>query len=963
MKRWCRRLAVVVGIASNGPLLALDPERAVSQYVVTRWNAEQGLPDHAVRTLVQTHDGYLWLGTFAGIARFDGVRFVVFDSRNSGLQDDVVEALVEDRHHSLWIGTLSGGLHRMRGQSIEPEPRIASRTIQALAADPKDGVWVASSNGLYHLPNSGPVRRWGRAEGLLDEQVFAVLPEDGERVYLATRGGVQILRGGALYAAVPLPAGEFVRAFHRRSDGSLWLGGARALYRVEDDRVVAHHPTPKANLHAYDLLDDREGQLWVTGYGAGLMRLNGSRFEAVDADRGFFDRRPWQLIEDREGSLWVATRTGLLRLRDGPVVSWAESEGLANRHVRGVHLDPDGTVWIAHLSGITALRAGVPRNYDQRDGLPLGAHSAILRDEHGTLWVGGEQGLSRFDGARFHPLAFSAPAERFSAKVLLRGTRGRIWVGTDAGLAQIRRDRLHRLEAFEPIRGLRVESLFEDRSGALWIGTLDGGLWRYREERMEPIELEPEAVLGVRSIHEDAEGRLWVGSLSSGLFLIHRGRVHRVRGADGFPAIGVWSIVEDRTGGVWFSSDRGLFRFRRDDLLAHERGDLRTVSPEVWLTERDGMKSRECNGGGSPAGVLASDGTLWFATAGGAVMVDPERLQPAPGALPTYIEDVRVTGRGTTPMVDAHVSTAERALELTYTALYLAQPDAIRFRYRLHGQDPDWVYAGSRRTAYYTNLAPHNYRFEVQANLYPSDVWGPSRRLTVTVQPHWYERWTYRTALALSGIGLVLLWLRARARVHQTQEARLRDEVALRTTELRVANDELARIAAIDALTGAATPRAFWQRLETELARVDLHHPLALVLCDVDHFKAYNDTFGHVQGDACLRHVAEALRIAFGPNALVARYGGEEFAVLMPGTDGQTACSSAESARRRVEDLALPAGLGAAHPVVTLSAGITVIRDRQLPPRVCAEQADRALYRAKSAGRNRIEAAERSTLT
>ena len=457
-------------------------------------------------------------------------------------------------------------------------------------------------------------------------------------------------------------------------------------------------------------------------------------------------------------------------------------------------------------------------------------------------------------------------------------------------------------------------------------------------------------------MREDDDGTLWLATSGGGLNRVLAGRVSAVTTRHGLLDDDVIGVLADSRGRFWLSGVRGLSRVDRHEVEDVLDGRRRMVQP-VGYGVADGMRNAEGNGG-SPATWSDADGRLWFATMGGAVSVDPSHLEGNHVAPPVAIEEavadeVRLPGGG-----EWRLPPGTRRLEMHYTALSLRDPSRVRFKYRLDGFDGDWVDAGPRRVAYYTNLAHGPYRFRVIA-ANEDGLWneeGAGVSFAVEARP--YERaWFRALAVVLFGASLVAAdRLRAlRARRRERELVALVDE---RTASLRAANQELERMAALDGLTRLANRRAF----DEALPRAWADHrrrgtSVAVVLCDIDHFKRYNDRHGHPAGDQALIKVAAALAgVTRRGSDLVARYGGEEMVFLLPDTDAEGARRVATEALDAVRALALPHGDPEAGPVVTVSFGVAAaVPDASSGPDELVSRADRALYRAKAAGRNRVE--------
>jgi len=378
-------------------------------------------------------------------------------------------------------------------------------------------------------------------------------------------------------------------------------------------------------------------------------------------------------------------------------------------------------------------------------------------------------------------------------------------------------------------------------------------------------------------------------------------------------------------------------------------------------TTADGLASAECNGGAQPAGCRTRDGCLWFPTIRGVAVVDPQHLRKNAVPPPVRVEEL-LAGGDIVPVADGiALPPGTRNLEIRYTALCFLAPERVLFRYKLEGYEDQWVDAGGRRSAFYTAMPPGRYRFKVEA-CNNDGVWNRAGAgFEFRLQPRLYQTWPFRAA-ALIGLCLAAYWLfRFRVRTLKARQRQLEAVIEQRTGELRQANLDLERLARMDGLTGLANHRTFHERLDEEWRRcVRAQDSLSLLVIDLDHFKPYNDAHGHLEGDACLKRVAEAIDSQVRrPTDLTARYGGEEFAVILSMTQEEGALFVADAQRAVVEELAIPHGASPVSPFVTISLGVaTTIPAKDESPEGLLARADAALYRAKAAGRNRVVVAQ-----
>lgn len=948
---------------------ALDPAKAITQFMHSVWQTRDGLPQNTISAIAQTPDGHLWLGTREGLARFDGLRFKIFNTESTpeighnqilslftdkdgalwigtwgggltrleagrftrftaadGLPSELVSAIFQDAQGRLWVGTDGGGLTRLDGDRFTPIPSrdALGKHVRAIAED-ATGLWIGSDAGLARLAHGGSLESFGPQQGLAHRSV---------RTLLRTRGGVL-----------------WIGTEH----GLNWMDG-RTLWSFPDGRPLAHDMI-------LALREDRHGGVWVGTDAQGLRRVHDGVVASFTSQDGLSNNSVYSLFEDREENLWIGTNLGgLNRLRDARITPFTQREGLSSNYTRSVFEDAEGSLWIGtEGGGINRLRDGRITTFTTKQGLSNDTVLSIAQDPSGALWIGTDSGLTRFQNDRMQSMTRNTPMANESVLALAIGADGSIWMGTyAAGLVQYRDGAFTAFNTSNGFPHNTVNVIHEARDGTLWIGTRGGGLSRYRDGQFTTFTTRDGLTDNlVFALHEDAAGAIWIGTYGGGLNRLKDGRFTSVRRAQGLYDDVIHRIVDDGAGQFWMSTNRGIFRVRNAELDAVADGTA-AAATSVAYGSRDGMRNAECNGGGS-AGAMTRDGRIWFPTIEGVVSLDPKQLGTSAPPPPVAIADVLVDGRAVDPRPPLTLPASAQTLALDFTAMSLVAPESIRFRYRLEGLEDEWVEADGRRTAYYSKLPPGRYQFRVIASS-RDGVWGDAgATLALAVAPNWYETAWFRGGVVLMLALIGPLLYRARVAHLIAQKASLERIVAERTAELAEANARLVRLADEDGLTGLLNRRAFDAALDAECRRAArANAPLALLLIDIDAFKAYNDHFGHQAGDVCLRAVSDAVRHAHRrAGELVARYGGEELSVILPGVSPPAAAEMAEQVRRSVENLALPHPASPAARIVTISVGVASCRgDVSCSHEALVAAADRALYRAKQDGRNRVAATD-----
>lgn len=767
---------------------ALDPGKAITQYVHDVWRTEDGLPIDFVRDIAQTPDGYMWLATEEGLVRFDGVRFHTFDRHNTPeLRRDVANALCTDREGVLWIGLEGGLARRSRGEVTVYGPADglpADAEIADLAEARDGGLWVATrGSGLFRFKD-GRFSAYTTRDGLANDHVLSLLVDRAGDLWVGTRGGVQRLSRGEFHEHLTTRDGlaaDSINGLFEDREGALWIATFSGLHRRREGRLE-RITTRQGLAHdiVNDFVEDEDGNLWISTFGGGLNRYRDGRFARFTSKEGLSDDLLVSLHLDREGSLWIGTHLGgLNRLRDGVLTTYGVKEGLSHDVVRAVYEDRDGALWIATQGGgLNRFQDGRFSVYRTRDGLLSDQVFSLFGDRKGRLWIGCyDGGLNSFENGRFTAYASPELPRNVFISSILEDRAGTLWLGTyGGGLKSFQEGRFRTYTTKEGLSNDYVWALAEDRAGSLWIGTT-AGLTELRDGRLRR-HMEKDA-FSVWSLYADGDGALWVGT-EGGLTRVRDGRFATFTSRHGLQFDEkIRQVLEDGDGYLWLGSNQGLQRVRKSELeevAAGRRASVRSILFGV----ADGMRSSSCEGSTQPAAWRGRDGRLWSSTTKGVVLIDPARLRERPPPPPVAMEEVLVDGRllasGGSAAAEA-VPPGRQQYEFHYTSLSLAAPKRLRFRYRLDGVDEDWVEAGGRRVAYYTNVPPGRHLFRVTAS-HGDEAWNEAgATFDFRVRPYFYRAWWF---LSLCGLLAVLLaWAGHRYRLRRVLEMeRVRTRIA-----------------------------------------------------------------------------------------------------------------------------------------------------------------------------------------
>lgn len=859
--------------AQSVALPSLDSEKAIHQYVHDVWQAEDGLPNYAINDILRTSEGYLWLATHGGAVRFDGVRFKVFNKQNTPeIKNSFMTSLVEDRGGALWLGSRGSGLLRYqhgRFTRLTTEHGLPDNVVLDLVRDLRSGgLWIGTAKGVSYLENDG-VTRYSTEDGLPESPIRSLAAARGGGLWVGTANGDVARFEDGKWTAVEVthPPQQVLKILEDRT-GQLWLGLATTpIRRFDGYRWIEH----SGFLRSRAIYEDRAGTIWA-GSDRGLIRFEEETFTAFTSDDGLTDPRVFSLHEDHEGNLWIGTYSGgLNRLKNGSLTTFTVKDGLVANTVHSICEDAAGNLWIGTDQGLTRLKDGQFTIYTTRDGLVDGRVLALYEDRDRRFWVGTTRGgLHRFDGMRFNSVAGMTALG--DIRSLVQDRAGTLWIGAEQGLYSYE-DGVATYHP--PAAGLSRSSIHavqEDRAGRLWVG-MQHGLAYYEAGGF--IAVDGLREVWIRALYEDEEATLWIGTVGAGLYRWRAGKLTHYTTVDGLPDDYVWDILEDGQKKLWMISDQGIFAVPRKELDDYALGKIDKLGSRRFDTT-DGMRTTEGVGYVHPGAVKARDGAFWFPTMLGAVRIDPDRLVDNRLPPPVAIESLVVDGRVVAVPSPLVLSPDQRDLEIHYTGLALRHPDKVRFKVRLQGYAESWTDVGSRRVAYYTNLPPGAFVFQVIA-ANEDGVWSQEgASLAFTRRPAITEtRWFYGLcilAAVIAGIGAFKSQAaRMEKKVKREREAAERErQVSARLREVDKLKDGLvaertAQLAEREHLLGERERLiAELESRNAELARFnytvahDLKNPLTTIRNFVSQLERHAEKGDHGRLHTDLRRIDDA---------------------------------------------------------------------------------------------------------
>lgn len=746
--RGAARILLPLAIFTGLPALASDgPQFSYSQRL---WQMQDGLPEQVVQAFAQAADRYLWIGTTGGLVRFDGERFLTFDRGNTpAFSDNNVFCLTVARDKALWVGMEGGGLIRYRDgafHSFSIGDGLTNAFVRVIYEDSQGRIWVGTDNGLFHVSGD----RLQRMDATADIPAMAVhaIHEDGRGQLWV--GGSRLLRltenGAAEYNLGGESSQNRVKSITTTRDGTVWVGTVSGLQRMMPG-ATSFEPVREIKGTVRVLREMSDGTLWIGTIGHGLLTYRDHQFSAFTTTDPLPSNTVLNLFEDVEKNVWIGTQGGMLRLIQTPVRT-VRLPNASDSDAETVYQDRNGDLWVA---AVELFRVHNGRAYPYRfPGISGVRVRNVFRDREGALWVGTEgRGAYRQIGSQTVHYSTKEGLVNNFIRAFRQGRDGSVWIATDEGVSRWRPQGITNYQMSDGLAYFSTRSLLEDHNGDIWIGT-DRGVSHLHGDAFEAdgatAALKNEKIW---AIHEDSDGGLWFGTRTGGLYRWRAGTMTRYTVAQGLASNGIYELLEDGRNNFWISGPNGISTVNRRELDSIAEHPSRPVAVTLYGVS-DGLETIQMCGGEKPAGVLTTQGEVWFPSSKGPVRVSIGSPRPSEPA-PVVIDQVMADGLQipVTPGISLGPDNAK--LEVHYGVVLLRSQERIRFRYKLDDFDKDWSDASPARVAYYTNLPPGHYHFRVAAFEMNNPEQVAATSLEIVQRPHFY-----RTAWFLSCVVLLL---------------------------------------------------------------------------------------------------------------------------------------------------------------------------------------------------------------
>lgn len=750
------------------------------RFLQTQWTNETGLPQSSVTSIAQTDDGYLWVATFGGLARFDGVKFKVFTPANTPeLKSNRIIALATDQEKNLWIGTERGEIIVYRDgvfKLVDDGKNYENKQIYDIYVDNIGKIWIASSGGgrtctlqgctrigspekqihKFRKDNTGKI--WVHAnQKLLHLENGKLVPDENLKLdvlnietnksgglWLVTTGKLGIYKDGEFTPKIEFEKQIVTTSMTNHPDGSFLFNQNQILYQIKNEKIESYEIN-NVTFIGRQVFVDREGNIWLGRNVDGLIRLVERQVENIIIEPQLNEGKPIaaainSIVEDRDGSVWLSTNPNLYRWRDGKVEKMPNDLVNFKFGARGALLiDSKGTLWNSTSEGLRSYTDGKLTLHQDISWQSGQVGNCLFEDSRKNLWFGNpEFGVIVWNGSKIIARYTKENGLVDNAVTFIKETRdGAIWLATRGGISRLQNGQFTNWTTTDGLSNDNVRDIYEDADGTIWIGTYGGGLNRFRDGKFTPI-------MSKNGLYDDIVSR----------------------------------ILVDENDNFWMLGNRGIYSVSRQMLNDFADGKLRKVFC-LSFNKADGMRTSEGNGGYQNAGIRARDGKLWFPTIDGVVVIDPkkEKLSTPKPIIEEVIMESGLLKLGET----IEINYDNDDVEFHYTATSFRKPEQIRFRYRLLGFESNglWEEVGTRRTAYYPNIPPGEYTFQVIASNSDGNWSEEIAELKVLVYPPFYLTWWFITLSVLLFFTLIVLAVVYR-KWQVERKIRVREEFARR---------------------------------------------------------------------------------------------------------------------------------------------------------------------------------------
>ena len=758
-------------LLSFSNLFALNPQKIPDEYLIRNWNTASGLPHNRITALLQTQEGYIWLGTPSGLVRFDGVTCTTFTRWNTpDLTNDHILALYEDANNALWIGTDGGGLFSLtdgKWQRYSDAEGLSNTHVRAITSDWYGNLWIGTEYGLNRLFEN-ELHIYTTAHGLYDNIITSLTIDIQGNLWIGTlRGGMAKFKDGAfqIYDYGEGLTNVAVNSIYADEYGAIWAGTLEGLFYLPRGEELFRYVSGTGYTPITSIIGDQHGTIWIGTMADGLKRFTKGTLEGYSNNTHITDIFITSLIQDREQNIWIGTDSGgLLQMKDPLISTLTPKHGLPDRNICTVLQDREGTIWIGTRSnGLCKMRDNkILTVFTTKSGLSSNRIRALHEDVSGRLWIGTEDaGINLLQNSIVTRPASLQNISFFKITCFHSDKSGAMWIGTNNGLYKYYNESVSLFAGNSNLSDPYIRVLLEAKNRALYIGTRSG-LFVFSENLLKKLENDNRITESdITALYEDREGSIWIGTHGDGLLRLSENSLVCCTTEHGLHDNFIFSITEDESN-LWLSSYNGIFKVSLADLNAFCDGSAGSIF-STFYDEADGMASRQCSSTGQPGVYKTTVGTLLYPSTLGLAVLDPDSLPVRQTPPSVLIEDLRVDGISRIDEDNLTITARFSSITIHITAFDYSNPEKLHFKYKLEGHDKNLthLYPRQNRLAAYGRLKPGNYKFVVYA-ANNDGVWSTSPvSISFTVNKNFYSSTSFYALILVSiflltGIAIVL---------------------------------------------------------------------------------------------------------------------------------------------------------------------------------------------------------------
>ena len=786
----------VLSLKAQNEIVGLSPDKVLTQYNHDYWDLDKGMPSNTVLDNLLTSDGYMWFATFDGLVKFDGVNFQMFNEKNHpAFKKNGVLSLYQDNNNTLWVGTNGGGLIKMKNDNFilfQDETLQQSNIITDIDRDQEGLLWLATRNGVIKFEDGNFITD-PQLVTLSNSAILSLMVDSKNNIWIGTLGEGLFMLSDEKLAHFDENSGlddNSVRSILEDSKGNIWIGTNLGVNLFSNNtlskpEIASENPGFFVN----DIIEDPFGAIWIAS-DIGLIKSYQEKVEILDQTTGLVDNNVQSLAFDNEGSLWMGNyRRGISRLKDGKFKNYGVLEGLSNEVINIAYQEND-IIWIGTDYGLSKLENEEITSYSLGQGYQKNRVRDILRDSKENLWICTYDGLVLFKNGRVLRRYFQKDGlSNNKLRVIHEDAQGNIWIGSGKGLNMFRDGKFVQYGKAEGLKNEFIMSIFEDSKQRLWVGTDGGGIHLLENGRFRSYnEKDGLASNVIFQISEHRDGNLWIGT-NGGISRFDGASFKSITFRHGLYSNSVFQIIIDPDDHFWLMTNKGIQQLDHEVLEDVANGKVTEIKEIVTYDHSEGMRSSVVTG--ASIGDLGKNGEILVPTFKGLTIIDPKEIPINTVKPPVLITDIKLNNRQISILGDIALPAGSESLEIHYTGLSLYAPDEVLFHYKLEGFDSDWIDAGNRRVAYYTNLPPGDYTFRVKA-ANNDGIWNEEGTSIRFVKEAFFYQTAWFPVLVLSILSIIAFaayYLRTRQLKYKNRE--LQELVKIHTRDIRKQNQEI----------------------------------------------------------------------------------------------------------------------------------------------------------------------------